>query len=38
MEINELCKFCEKEFKADFKADWINGYGSKTGMFETLTI
>lgn len=37
MEINqiilsELWKFCEKEFNADFEADWINGYGNKAGM------
>jgi hypothetical protein len=37
MEINklillELRKFCKKEFKADFEQDYINGYGSKTGM------
>lgn len=28
----ELWDFCEKEFNADFEEDWINGYGSKTGM------
>lgn len=30
--LSELWKFCEKEFNADFEEDWINGYGSKTGM------
>lgn len=30
--LSELCNFCEKEFNADFEEDWINGYGSKTGM------
>jgi len=30
--LSELWVFCEKEFNADFEADWINGYGSKTGM------
>ena len=29
-----LWSFCEKEFNADFEGDWINGYGSKTGMSE----
>jgi hypothetical protein len=30
--LSELWKFCEKEFDADFEADYINGYGSKSGM------
>jgi hypothetical protein len=30
--LSELWKFCEKEFNADFEEDYINGYGSKTGM------
>jgi hypothetical protein len=30
--LSELWAFCEKEFKADFEQDYINGYGSKTGM------
>jgi hypothetical protein len=30
--LTELWDFCEKEFKADFEEDYINGYGSKTGM------
>lgn len=30
--LSELWNFCEKEFRADFEADYINGYGSKTGM------
>ena len=30
--LSELWSFCEKEFSADFEADYINGYGSKTGM------
>lgn len=29
-----LWSFCEKEFRADFEADYINGYGSKTGMLD----
>ena len=30
--LSEIWGFCEKEFNADFEADYINGYGSKTGM------
>jgi hypothetical protein len=30
--LSELWSFCEKEFNADFEADYIHGYGSKTGM------
>jgi hypothetical protein len=30
--LSELWNFCEKEFNADFEADYINGYGCKTGM------
>ena len=30
--LSEMWNFCEKEFNADFEVDYINGYGSKTGM------
>jgi hypothetical protein len=30
--LHELWAFCEKEFGANFEVDWINGYGSKSGM------
>ena len=36
--LNELWDFCEKEFKADFENDYIQGYGSKTGMSDRTEI
>ncbi len=36
--LTKLKDFCEREYGADFKIDYVRGYGSKTGMSDRLDV